>query len=100
MSKFHAGQRVRIIWSMNWPELGGGQGTVIEKITPGTYDDPIWEYLVAPDCWGSERAPIRGLTGGIYFAPSGDQLEPLSDANDVISWDECIWHPETQEEPA
>ena len=31
MSRFYVGQRVRIKWSLGWPELAGQEGTIKDK---------------------------------------------------------------------
>lgn len=76
MSKFFIGQRVRILWSMGWPELLGQQGRIVGiHPTPGRHG--LSEWQVAPDCWGSQEAPRIGDGGGTIFAPNSSQLEPI-----------------------
>lgn len=76
MAKFFVGQRVRIKWSKGWPELAGQEG-VINGLAGNKGIEGVSEWTVAPDIWGSHRAPSPGLNGGIFFAPNSNQLEPL-----------------------
>jgi hypothetical protein len=78
MKALFVGQRVRILLSEGWPELAGEEGRIISAVSPDEDDvDPDSEWDVAPDCWGTSAAPVIGLHGGEYFAPSSDQLEPI-----------------------
>ena len=79
MPKFFVGQRVRILYSLSWPELKGLEGRVTATgctIGGGCYAgrDAV---LVAPDIWGTAYAPYIGSEGGNIFAPTSDQLEPI-----------------------
>lgn len=88
MAKFHIGQRVRILWSDGWPELAGESG----KILAPSQDRGVTgksEWIVAPDCWGQERAPRVGENGAIRFGPNSAQLEPLQDDKPKLStWED------------
>lgn len=76
MSRFFVGQRVRILWSLGWPELAGQEGRIVARSpTPGI--ERRSEWLVAPDCWGTFIAPVRAPSGGKRFGPCSDQLEPI-----------------------
>lgn len=76
MSRFYVGQRVRIKWSVAWPELAGQEGRIV-----GLSDDDgiegCSEWDVAPDCWGTPDAPWEGVNGADWFAPNSRQLEPI-----------------------
>lgn len=93
MSRFYVGCRVRIKWSTHFPELDGLVGTITAAAEDGGVDGTS-EWLVAPDCWGSPAAPTARDGNIGFFAPNSDQLEPASDANDKIEWEECAWCPE------
>lgn len=100
MASFYVGQRVRILWSQAWPELAGQEGTVVgvagqESVVPGY----VCEWQVAPDSWGDCVAPASSHTIG-RFAPQSSQLEPLTDANDLVAWEDCLWQPEHLREAA
>lgn len=69
MSRFFVGQRVRIKYSLTWPELDGTEG-VIQGFDDG-------DLLVAPDSWGSEVCPYPDIDTEQYFAPYPEQVEPL-----------------------
>ncbi len=95
MAKFFVGQRVRIRWSDAWPELAGAVGTIVSAsnmVNPHTGYQGDWE--VSPDAWWSSMSPDQS---GI-FVPCEEQLEPATDENDKISWDQCIWAPEHMRE--
>lgn len=78
MSKFFVGQRVRILYSNNWPELAGGEGRIVRFLAPTAVDDSHGEVEVSPDAWGSSSAPHPGLNGdGGWFFPNASQLEPI-----------------------
>jgi len=93
--QFKIGQRVRIKWSKNFPELGGTEGTVMscpyisvegEHTTPG-----ILVCEVSADLWGGSYCPYSDN----WFCPATDQLEPLqNDGRKVVEWSECLWQPE------
>jgi hypothetical protein len=93
MSRFYVGQRVRIKWSSDHPELNGTLGTircaafVVPHASRGTYIG----HEVVTDLWGSSTPPDDPRA---TFAPAVDQLEPLTDSYDVTSWDTCVWRPE------
>lgn len=93
MSRFYVGQRVRILWSIGWPELAGQEGVIVGRSRDaGIYGRSEW--WVAPDSWGTYIAPRRGVGGGKNFSPSSNQLSPITDANTIVSWAECAWRPE------
>lgn len=71
------GQRVRILYSNNWPELAGGEGRIVRFLAPRAIDDFRGEVEVSPDAWGSSSAPHPGLRDGAWFFPSTSQLEPI-----------------------
>lgn len=93
MAKFFVGQRVRILWSDGWPELKGEQGTIVAKaLNAGLRGISEWE--VAPDTWGTHKAPHPAPDGGEVFAPNSAQLEPLIKPDNVVgSWEKLGWHP-------
>lgn len=95
MTVFRVGQRVRIKWSMGWPELAGGTGTIVQRAPHGGRTG-LSEWSVAPDVWGTHVAPRPGRLGGTYFAPNSSQLEPLTDSYDLVSWESMreLWTPE------
>lgn len=100
MAVFVIGQRVRIKWSNHWPELAGQEGTVQNSSFVGA-DEHVqgagYYYWVAPDCWGTFKAP----DGGGLFAPRGEQLEPVQDDKqrqrvneETVPWDEADFNRE------
>lgn len=100
MKKLFVGQRVRIIYSLGWPELAGEVGTIIEA-SAYPYNHPRLAgkscWIVAPDCWDGPTAPRYSVVGEYKAGRLGaadDQLEPASDANEMTSWDQCVWQPE------
>ena len=101
MTTFRIGQRVRIKWSLGWPELAGETGTIVER-SPNSGIRGGSEWNVAPDAWGTHVSPRRGLGGGAWFAPNSDQLEPLTDSYDLVSWESMreLWMPEHLREVA
>jgi len=79
MPKFFVGQRVRILYSHGWPELNNQEGRVValDQVIhngPGAGEQG---YHVAPDLWGTHKAPYRGLHGAEVFGPRSEQLEPI-----------------------
>jgi hypothetical protein len=83
MAKFRVGMRVRILWSINWPFLGGSEGLILAPArVPGT--EGTSEWVVAPDVWGTCDAPQRGLRGARFFSPNSSQLAPL---HELGSWE-------------
>ncbi len=76
MSKFFVGQRVRILWSMGWPELKGSEGSIVSRCPDGGIRGNS-QWWVAPNQWGSHVAPHLGTGGGIKFGPNESQLEPI-----------------------
>lgn len=101
MTVFRVGQRVRIKWSKNWPELAGEAGTIVGRGSDCA-DSGRGEWDVSPDAWGDTWAPCRGVFGANSFAPGSDQLEPLTDSYDLVSWESMreLWMPEHLREVA
>jgi hypothetical protein len=94
MSAFRVGQRVRILYSRHYPELGGTEGVVVGDLSVRFSTLIGWYncYLVAPDMWGSHCHP-KNPAGS--FGPAPCQLAPLQyDGNKAVSWSECLWQPE------
>jgi hypothetical protein len=77
MATFYVGQRVRILWSENWPELHGQEGCIEGRITDTEFSELGCQWLVAPDAWGTSSAPRIGARGYQQFGPNGSQLEPI-----------------------
>ena len=101
MTVFRVGQRVRIKWSDGWPELAGQTGAIVGvSRTSGRYGDSEWH--VAPDVWGTYVAPRPAMSGSTLFAPNSSQLEPLTDSNQLVSWESMrdLWLPEHLREAA
>lgn len=96
MKRLYVGCRVRILWSLGWPELAGQEGRIIApSLGAGVTGRSQW--LVAPDCWGTADAPRVGDNGGGQFAPSSSNLEPiLPEGNQVVTWEAMkgLWTPE------
>lgn len=101
MTTFRVGQRVRIKWSNGWPELAGETGTIVRRSIDGGLTGRS-EWSVAPDVWGTYIAPRPSPNGGLGFGPSSDQLEPLTDSYDLVSWESMrdLWVPEHLREVA
>jgi hypothetical protein len=95
MSRFYVGQRVRILWSNGWPELGGRAGVIVGRAFDRGLEG-ISEWRVAPDCWGTHEAPRVSSCGGLHFAPCSDQLAPAYDGNETVAWSECLWQPQPE----
>ena len=98
------GQHVRIKYSLGWPELDGTEGTVT-SLNPSGYwvtSPDGTNVRVAPDMWGSEKAPSPSLQGATTFSPSASQLEPITDSYDLVSWESMrdLWEPEHLREDA
>ena len=98
MSRFHVGQRVRII---HGGQFAGRTGTVVEVCTDALYEEVIGIPYVAPlvyavnaDGHGEIRPSGRGRLG---FLPH--HLEPLRDDDsrevrqETTTWDKCVWKP-------
>jgi hypothetical protein len=87
MATFFVGQRVRILWSDGWPELGGQVGRIVAcgiQVTVGPSVGKMG-FHVAPDCWGSHVAPRKAPHGGAMFAPLADQIEPIQPSGHCAS---------------
>ena len=98
MATFYVGQRVRIKWSLRWPELAGSAGVVIGHADPEDCAEFGCEYVVSPDCWGSHQCPYADSEA---FAPNSDQLEPIQpEGHKTVEWSECLWLPEHLREVA
>lgn len=108
--KFFVGQRVKILWSVAFPELRDTFGTIVGKVgeeakTVGNGQAGPW--YIAPDAWrkqnrtaaGVNRAKVpSGKHKGMMFTPDANQLIP-TDCYDVISWHDAIpWKPEQYQE--
>lgn len=92
---FFVGQRVRIKWSLTWPELTGQSGRIIAKLSEAQRRYlPVGhsgEWEVAPDAWGGSASPDE--LG--YFFPSSEQLDPLvPEEMRPVEWSECAWRPD------
>ena len=96
MKRLFVGCRVRILWSLGWPELAGQEG----RITAPAWDGGVTgrsQWIVAPDCWGSPIAPPTGNNGGNCFAPNSNSLEPIiPEGHQLVSWEAMkgLWTPE------
>ena len=100
MATFFVGQRVRIKWSISWPELAGEQGIIVGR-TPNSGPIGASEWLVAPDRWGKEFAPEGVAHSPDRFGPSSDQLEPIQpEGHKAVEWNACLWRPEHLREVA
>jgi hypothetical protein len=104
MTAFHVGQRVRIKWSVTWPFLAGKEGLIT-----GVSDPRDWtpgfrcDWLVTPDGFDSPRLPNPAAPSGFSnFGPLSEQLEPLTDSNELVSWESMrdLWVPEHLREAA
>lgn len=101
--KFYIGQRVRIKWSNGWPELAGVEGTIVGDmiygennilVRSGVEKKGTFAYKVAPDTWGTNQAPREGALGGLFFAPTSDQLEPIQPSGwKTVEWEDCLLNP-------
>lgn len=95
MTRFFVGQRVRIRWSLTWPELNGQSGRIIARLTedqrrylPAGHSG---EWEVAPDAWGGSASP--DAVG--FFFPASEQLDPLVPEDmQSVAWEDCAWQPE------
>lgn len=102
MSRFYVGQRVRILWSRNCPELAGTTGVIhsagkVNRAPDGSEFDSTraGDWIVLPDAWPNGFHPfIRNMYGGRkWFSPKSEQLAPAYDGNEKVSWSECLWQP-------
>jgi hypothetical protein len=75
--------------------LAGQVGTIVNKSKNKGVDGSS-EWDVAPDIWGTTIAPRRGLHGAGGFSPNSSQLDPLTDSNELVSWESMrdLWVPE------
>lgn len=97
MKKLYVGCRVRILFSNGWPELAGQEGRIVGKTAERAASGGFCEWDVAPDSWGTPLAPKRSRSGGNFFSPGSDQIEPITpEGHQVISWEEMaeLWTPE------
>jgi hypothetical protein len=77
MKKLFVGCRVRILYSLGFPELAGQEGRIVGH-TPGmTLQGNLADWAVAPDSWGSWWAPSWHEKAGNRFSPRSEQLEPI-----------------------
>lgn len=102
MPKFFVGQRVRILFSNNWPELAGQEGRVTRcNVSSALLGGGVAEGAcnVAPDSWGGHYAPRPALNGiSIRFAPEAHQIEPILPEGHKageFSYEELLEHLET-----
>lgn len=86
MAIFFVGQKVRIIAcdDPDWAHMVGMEGSV---------NDADCENLDSE--WGNVGITV-GDDDGFCFWPW--ELEPATDANDKVSWEECAWCPEHMRE--
>jgi hypothetical protein len=92
---FFVGQRIRIRWSLTWPELTGQPGRIIAKVSEAQRQylpaGHSGEWEVAPDTWGGSASPDEAG----YFFPSSEQLDPLMpDDMQPVEWSDCAWRPD------
>lgn len=76
MSRFFVGQRVRIKWSLNWPEIAGDEGRIL-GVSPDRGVEGLSDWEVSVDRWRGAIAPSPGMNGATKFCPSSGQLEPI-----------------------
>lgn len=100
MSRFYVGQRVRILWSLTWPELDGNTGVIFAPASHGKTPDGVpmeyaGDWLVVPDAWPDGYCPTEATKGGgrMWFCPDSEQLTPAYDGNEKVSWESCLWQP-------
>lgn len=102
MSKFYVGQRVRILWSVGWPELNGTIGVIFASASHGKCPEGlplsfVGEWLVIPNIWPDGHHPAqRSHSGGkCWFTPDSEQLAPAYDGNEKVSWESMkdLWQP-------
>lgn len=94
MARFYPGCRVRIKWSVNWPELAGQEG-VIWDLSGVRFSLPVLEagtWLVAPDSWTTPVCPFMTEKAQL-FGPHESQLEPLYPDRELVPWESCLWQP-------
>lgn len=98
MSRFFLGQRVRIKWSVTWPWLAGTEGLIVDFANPKRcVKGHKGDWIVTPDGYDGPRLPdADSEVGYSTFAPTSEQLEPLTDSNDLVSWESMLdlWVPE------
>lgn len=89
MAKFFVGQRVKFcgVWAGNGPNPNGKEGVIIQG--PGKY--------IGRDTGRTYEWQVN-TTDGFELVANSSDLIPLTDANDKISWDECIWKPDHMKE--
>lgn len=75
------GCRVRILYSVSFPEIAGGEGTIIRQLPPGIEStltpgvELHWEVSV--DSWGGSMKWQEREGRNVRFCPNSDQLEPI-----------------------
>jgi hypothetical protein len=94
MSGFFVGQRVRIRWSLTWPDLHGQTGRIVARLTDAQRQylpaGHTGEWEVAPDAWGGSASP--DALG--FFFPASEQLDPLTpEGMLLVEWADCAWQP-------
>ena len=80
---FRIGERVRIVYSVNYPELNGTQGTVVsnpELVTEDSSGFLMYGMEIHTDFYGSSLMPDN-----YQFWATRDQLEPLNPPKSQIS---------------
>jgi hypothetical protein len=85
MAKFYIGQHVRLVgkWEGKGHSRTGEEATILEG--PGEFIGPNSGRLYT---WR-----LRSETCEKIIANS-DELEPATDSNDMVEWNECLWCPE------
>lgn len=74
MKLLYVGCRVRILWSRDYPELAGTEGTIIDSGVE--FPDGVTEdWVVRPDAWDNDYQTDGEFDN--YFTPDSDQLEPV-----------------------
>lgn len=85
--KFHKGQRVRVIYAPNVPQVIGKEATIIG---PGEMDD----YAVDID----GMPPPKGIFFQVHHWEGAECcFAPIQDGRQLVSWSECAWQPNQTE---
>jgi hypothetical protein len=89
--KFYVGQRVRIKWSAK-PERVGMHATVTSGLTWINHHDHglVLCHCIAIDGIGEWN------TNGTVISYLPQNLEPVYDGDQKISWSECVWQPKKE----
>jgi len=89
MATFYVGQRVRIKWSPNRPQMIGAEARIACK-SPEPFHD-----------WDIEVDGFPGRFAHGLWAAKSDQLEPIQpEGHKTVEWSECLWVPEHLREVA